>query len=184
MSGTIYGKNKANINMNSANRAILNEAKGNGNILNRQEEFMNVIRKVFLVNLQKDDLFRVFEGRTVSGNEGFKKIIANINQQIKSAKAKNGKSIKQVIQEMISEENKTFTPSNGLNQPISKSILLLYAVLYDLVELVQEKLAEYDVNGTPEGKRTQIYHSLLHLARKYIRLREKIFNFFPPHSSE
>ncbi len=183
MSGTIYGKNRKNINMTKENQNILTGMSNNKVIKEEErEKFMNVIRKVFLVNLQKDDLLRVFEGRNIANHSNLQRVVGEIQKELNQIKGSGG-DVKSAIQKMIRSKN--ISVRSG-EEPISKSILLLYAVLYDLVELVQEKLDEYEDLYEKADSRTKndkermniIYQSLLYLARKYIRLREKIFQFF------
>ena len=174
----IYGKKPSNMHITMDNRAILTNMN-NHKVINRGErdKFMNVMKKIFIVNLQKDDLLRVFEGQNmISKNNTFQEIVSRINSQIRNAKSTENKNIRTILNEMM--QNKEFIPPNGLNQKMFTSILLLYVVLYDLVHFVKEKLNEYNNQNTTIETKNTIYRSLRYLAKKYILLREKIYQFF------
>jgi hypothetical protein len=95
--------------------------------------------------------------------------VNDIQSKINEAKSAGG-DMKSALQAMINNTHLTGS------EPISKSVLLLYVVLYDLVKLATEKLSQY--NNASEEEKNQLLRSLRHIARKYIRLREKIYKFF------
>lgn len=165
----IYGKTRNQINFSPQNIQKLRNFS-NANITNqaKRKEFMAVMDKLFSGNLQKRDMLSIFEGREITEmNTNFRTKVSEINAKLRSAlRSKNG-NFNTALQNLF-----TNYPNND---QISKSVLLLYAVLSTMNDIIRKKMENHAENGVNEETKKKIERELLYLAKKAIQLREKIF---------
>ncbi len=166
----IYGKTRNQINISPQNIEKLQNFS-NENITNetKRKEFMAVMDKLFSGNLQKRDMLRIFEGREIVKNEAFKNKVSEINRAIRSELRKSNSNFTSAL-------NSVFTNYPN-NDQISKSVLLLYAVLSTMNEIIRKKMENHE-KATEGVNKEKIERELLYLAKKAIQLREKIFDVF------
>ncbi len=163
----IYGQTRNQINISLQNIQKL-RTFSNANITNqaKRAEFMAVMDKLFSGNLQKRDMLRIFEGRKIVENADFQNKVNEINRAIRSELRKSNSNFASAL-------NSVFT--NYQNNQISKSVLLLYAVLSTMNDIIRNKMANHEANGVNEETKKKIERELLYLAKRAIQLREKIF---------
>ncbi len=164
----IYGKTRNQINFSPQNIQKLRNFS-NANITNpdKRAEFMAVMDKLFSGNLQKRDMLRIFEGREIVENADFQNKVSEINRAIRSELRKSNSNFEGALSRVF-----TNYPNND---QISKSVLLLYAVLSTMNDIIRKKMTNHEASGVNEETKRKIERELLYLAKRAIQLREKIF---------
>ncbi len=172
----MYGKNIQNLQFTNNNKKAL--TLSNENVLNENKRtaFINAIKKLFSINLQKDDLLHIMEGKQVSDSNEFKIFITQLNEKIrkKMKENPNPNNFKNSVKTFIKNLQENNLPKRKNGTSISNSILLLYTVLYELIEYAQKHITDYNNPNTSLEDKERIFNKLRALALQYIQLREKI----------
>lgn len=156
--------------------------------------FLNIMNKISSLSLTQENLINIFEGLHLGNSESIQNLFANFNFKELIENPETFVKNYEINNSNISQGNKNKfaalsyiinkDPANPIpKSKIGKSILIFFYILSQIVKYIKMKKAIFNgalnrnirTNSLNIEKATQAYNELKFLAKKFLRMREKIF---------
>lgn len=159
-----------------------------------KSRFLNIMNKISSLSLTQENLINIFEGLHLGNSDSIQDLFTNFNFKELIKDPKTFINSYEINNNNISQGNKnkfaklSYIINKDPSKPIpkskiGKSILIFFFILSQIVKYIKMKKAIFNgvlnrnirTSSLNIDKATQAYNELKFLAKKFLRMREKIF---------
>lgn len=156
--------------------------------------FLNIMNKISSLSLTQENLINIFEGLHLGNSDSIQDLFSNFNFKELIKDPKTFINSYEIKNNNISQGNKnkfaalSYIINKNASNPtpkskIGKSVLIFFYILSQIVKYIKMKKALFNgalnrnirTNSLNIEKATQAYNEFKFLAKKFLKMREKIF---------